>query len=167
MRPATAHFDFQLTDAASNKGFIKYNSTYTMDPNPNNPDVLDVPVPAAEQRVPFKFRRAASTFPDGFAVKNDQWINYADSGQFGWKSGTSPNSGQGMHDLGQMLSQSKAFSRCLVKRVFSTVCKRDLTSANTPLIDKLATDFENNNYSLKDLFATIAVRPECMGVESL
>ena len=54
----------------------------------------------------------------------------------------------------------------MVKKVFSSVCKRDLKAENQALINKLANDFQNNNYNLKDLFLDISIRPECMSMGS-
>lgn len=167
MRPATAYFDFKIEDAANNTGFIKYKYSYAKDPSPTDPSQLTVDVPSDQQLIPSKFRRASSTFPLGYIVKNTEWVNYTSTSMFGWKSGSSPNYGSGMNQFGQMIASSRGYSQCLVRKVFSTVCKRDLTSADNVLINKLAVDFENNNYNMKDLFTDIAIRPECLSMESL
>jgi hypothetical protein len=159
MRPATAYFDFAMTDATTGAGYIKYKNTYPKDPNDTDM-ALTVPVPADEQNVPYKFRRASTVFPLGYAVKNNQWVNYANS-SFGWNT---PKQGQGMSELAQMIAYSDGFKRCMVKRVFNSVCKSDLTSTDSGLINKLTDSFTNSGYKLKELFIDVALRPECLGV---
>jgi hypothetical protein len=161
MRPATAHFDYLMTNEDLNQGYVKYNYTYTTDPDPVDAS-LTVPVPADQQKVSSKFRRGSDLFPLGFVVKNDQWVNYASTNSFGWNT---PTSGQGMNELGQMIAYSDGFRRCMVKRVFSTVCKYELSGADVDLVNKLASDFKFNGYKLKDLFVNISLRPECLGVQ--
>ncbi|MBY0315930.1 MAG: hypothetical protein K2Q26_10445 [Bdellovibrionales bacterium] len=164
MRPATAHFDFLITDAATEQGHIKYNATYNTDPTASGGTVA---VPPDERQVPSKFRRASETFPAGYAVKDDNWINYINPSQFGWEEGDGPMTGSGMNDFGKMISQARGYSQCWVKRVFNTVCKRELTAENQQLIDKLAASFEFGGYNLKDLFIDVSIRPECLALESL
>ena len=155
LRPATAHFDFS-------NGFIKFNYTYTNDPNPNNPQQLNVPVPANEQKVPYKFRRSSDNFPSGFRVSNNNWVNYSDSSKFGFRT---DENGNGMKDLGQLIAHSEQYSRCLVQRVFEAVCRKKIQPEDQFFIQSMATQFENDEYNLKNLFINVAVQPECIGLE--
>ena len=155
---ATDDFIFNDTNKT---GYVAYKYRNPMDPREDDADKIDVPVPNDEQNVPYKFRRTASAFPAGYAVKDDSWRNYADGEQFGWE--VSGNSGNGMRDLGYYIANSKGFRQCMVKRVFATVCSKDLTVDDSILVDKLAQQFQDDNHNLKDLFANIAVRPECIG----
>jgi hypothetical protein len=158
MRPATAYFDFSADPSGNGNGYIKYKGTYPKDPDLEGN--LTVAVPADEQNVPYKFRRAANAFPLGFIVKNDVWVNYAND-TFGWNT---QKEGQGMAQLAQMIALSDGFKRCMVKRVFNSVCKSNLTTADTGLINKLTDQFKTNGFKLKDLFIDVAMRPECLGV---
>lgn len=159
LRPATAYYDYNVISDTAGTGYIKYKFKYPLDPDEATM-VMNVPVPSAEQNVPFKFRRAATAFPEGYIVRNNQWVNYAND-TFGWNT---PNEGEGMHDLGQMIALSDGFKRCMVKRVFSSVCRYDLSSADSALVQKLADQFKNKDYRLKELFIDVALRPECLGV---
>lgn len=161
MRPATAHFDYLMQDDVANKGYLKYNYTFATDPDPSD-STKTIPVPADQQQVPSKFRRGTTIYPLGYVVRNDDWINYASPTTFGWNT---PTTGSGINELGQMIAYSDGFKRCMVKRVFNSVCKYSLTSADSALINKLADDFKYKGYKLKDLFIDIALRPECLGVE--
>lgn len=155
LRPATAYFDFS-------DGFIKHNYTYTMDPNPENPSQMNIPVPSSEQNVPYKFRRSSSNFSDGFRVSNNNWINYADNSKFGFR--TSGN-GQGMQELGQLVAYSEQFSKCMVQRVFESICRRSISEEDEALIEDLASQFENDSYNLRQLFVNIAIQRQCIGLE--
>ena len=154
LRPATAHFDFS-------DNFIKYRYTYNMDPDPEDPDTLNVPVPSDERLVPSKFRRASGNFAGGYRVRNDEWLNYASSSRFGWRSRTE---GRGMKQFAQLVAQSEQFSRCMVRRVFQSVCRRSPDDNEANMIQNLAVDFEQNNYQLKDLFVKVATQPQCIGL---
>jgi len=157
MRPATAYYDFFVDPNDNTKAYTRYKYTYATDTDPD--DGTTVTVPADEQLVSAKFRRGSGTYPLGFIVKNDKWVNYADQNTFGWTF----NTGEGMNDLGNMIAYSDGYRRCMVKRVFSSVCKTDLTIQDLPLINKLADDFKSDGYKLKDLFINVAVTPECLG----
>lgn len=161
MRPATAHFDYEMLDETANLGYLKYKYSFPTDPDPVDA-ALTVPVPSDQQLIPSKFRRGSSIYQYGYVVKNNQWRNYASTTSFGWNTETA---GQGMNDLGQMIAFSDGFPRCMAKRVFSAVCKYELGGADAALINKLAVDFKYKGYSLKELFLDVALRPECLGVQ--
>ena len=72
-------------------------------------------------------------------------------------------SGTGISALGQAVANSRAFSKCMVKRVFREICNRDTSLFEVPLIESMSASFEQEGYKLKSLFEKISVRPECAG----
>lgn len=97
-------------------------------------------------------------YKDGFVTKDDSWINTWAQGQnavLGWRG---PTSGNGVRELGSMLSKSKAFSQCMAKKVFQLVClKEAINTDDVAMVDELATRFEQNNYNMKDLIINTSV----------
>jgi len=161
MRPASAYYDFFMEDEPIKKGHIRYKFNYATDPDESD-STKTVAVPADQRLVPSKFRRGSSTFPMGYTVKNNSWVNYADDGLFGWNT---PTSGEGMNELGQMIAYSDGFRYCMAKRVFAAVCKFELSYLDQKIVKRLADDFKHGGYNLKDLFVAASLRPECLGVE--
>ena len=161
LRPATAYFDYEETDAATGEGFVKYRYTYNLDPDPDDPDDISVPVAADEQLVPYKFRRATEAYPPGYKVTNSSWTNYASQEQFGFRQA---GQGSGFNSFARLIASSQQFSRCMVQRVFKTVCRQELTQEHRNTIDSLSEQFENGGYNLRDLFIDVAVHPTCMGL---
>ena len=160
MRPAFAMVDFD-------DGYLKYVGLQspvdiTKRSNPDDDEVDENEIAVDEWGVPYKFTRATDTFPEGYIVKSDSWINLAteprQQGLFGWRTSTS---GKGIGDLGQMVAESRGFSRCMVQRVFESVCKRSFSSEEKPLKNLLTDKFEEN-YDLKKLFVSVASRTECI-----
>lgn len=105
-------------------------------------------------------------FPGGMVVTDDSWENKATRGanaaRFGWRG---PLSGNGAKAFGQMIGRSFRFSTCAVEKVFKQVCKRTLISDEQSLKESLARSFEADGYSLRGLFKSVALVPECMGVK--
>lgn len=103
-------------------------------------------------------------FPDGYAVNNTAWINQLIRGSnlkyFGWRGKIQ---GAGLNSLGTMIGNSQAFSRCMVRRVYSSLCKREPTLNEGQMILTTADEFEKNNYNLKWLFERVAVQGACLG----
>lgn len=97
-------------------------------------------------------------YADGFVTTNDQWQNLWAIGQnakLGWRG---PTSGSGVKELGQMLSRSKAFSQCMAKKVFKLVCLKDaINTSDVELVNTLAGQFEQENYSMKSLIINTSV----------
>lgn len=153
MRPAFAHVDYVFT---ATTGYTQYMKVTAADPADSGSGT--VAVPAAEQKVPSKFRRAKSVFPNGYAVQDDQWENLT-SDRYGWRT---PMQGRGMNGFGKMLGDSKAFSRCMAQRVFETVCYQSVAREHEHFLQSVADEFENQRYSLRNLFADVATRPECL-----
>lgn len=109
-----------------------------------------------------KMNRNGNMFPAGFTTVDNRWVNYATAAknmdQFGWRG---PMSGAGMADFGRLLANSKGFSRCMTKRLFTNICKRVPTAAEEPAVRAIADQFEGD-YKLKGLAEAIAVSPACM-----
>ena len=111
-----------------------------------------------------KMNRNDETFPNGFRSVDDKWTNYINAGAnkayFGWGP---KMSGAGASELGQMLSESKAFPLCMARRIFRSVCKREAVIYEEDMLKNAANDFESANYSLRELFKRIAISKECLG----
>jgi hypothetical protein len=111
-----------------------------------------------------KYFNNNKTFPDGFVTPDDSWNNHWRQGQnarIGWSSAL-PGAGQGAKSLGQELAATQAFAQCQVKKVFKTVCLRDpVDQADRDQVATMTTTFENNNFSLRRVFADSA--GYCMG----
>ncbi|MBT8077699.1 MAG: hypothetical protein KJO31_03940 [Gammaproteobacteria bacterium] len=111
-----------------------------------------------------KYLRDAATFPFGFETTNDSWINYWRTGPnafVGW-SAAGGGEGFGAKSLGMELAQTRQFSECQVKNVFEKVCHRAPNGdADMQAVEDIATIFEANNRSMKQVFAETAVH--CMG----
>lgn len=162
MRPATAYYDFFVENEAQKTGFIKYKYTYANDPRDDDATKVDVPVPSAEQNVPYKFRRSSRIYPEGFKVRNDSWTNYVGSAGFGWKTELK---GQGLHDFGKMLSESEKYAECLVQNVFLAVCKKELQKKDYATSQRLVNSLKSSNYNLRELFISTALEPDCFGLD--
>ncbi len=106
-----------------------------------------------------KFLINAVTFPEGFETQDDRWDNYWRQGSnasLGWGSG--PAGGFGAQSLGREVAGSRAFAVCQVEKVFSQVCFRPPeNTADADKIEEIATAFETNGYSMKQVFADVAV----------
>ncbi|WP_408096437.1 hypothetical protein ACJVC5_15465 [Peredibacter sp. HCB2-198] len=96
--------------------------------------------------------------PDAFVTKDDSWLNLWAMGQnakLGWRGNTS---GNGARAIGQMFSQSKAFSLCLTSKVYQLVCMKAPTHADDKAaVESLAQQFEQDNYNLKNLIVNTSV----------
>jgi hypothetical protein len=104
-------------------------------------------------------------FAGGFVVSNDAFENKAtqnsNAQRFGWRG---PLTGNGAKAFGAMIAKSFRFSTCAVEKVFQQVCKRPLTSEEQSVRDSLAQSFEANNYSLRGLFKSVVLTPNCVGL---
>jgi hypothetical protein len=99
-----------------------------------------------------------------FIVNSTKFENYLNSGNnalfFGWRGASS---GYGIKEFGSMLANSKAFPRCMAKRVYESTCKRSPASFDAALIQQAADEFENGGYKMKTLFEVIASSDSCLG----
>ena len=110
-------------------------------------------------RVNRKYHLNATTFPYGYITQTDRWDNYWRAGPnslLGWDSALS-GSGNGAKSMGMELAHSEAFSQCQVEKVFKNVCLRDpINSADLSELQTLNSNFQSNNYNLKQVFAEVA-----------
>jgi hypothetical protein len=133
LRPAFGHFDF-VNDK------MIYMGKYSIAPKMNIHNTV---------------------FPHGYAVANDDWVNQTVESYdqyFGWRGAVN---GSGIHEFGQMIANSKAYTRCFANRAFTAICRRDANASENKLIQGLAEDFEKDKYSIKSLFANTATKAGC------
>ncbi len=109
-----------------------------------------------------KYFNNKDTFPDGYQTQGDDWINLWTTGQnkaLEWKGASS---GNGVKALGRMLTNTEAFPNCMAKKVFTKLCLHEPKSdADLDHIKVLSSQFKNDSYNMKNLFAKTAVT--CMG----
>ncbi|WPU63378.1 hypothetical protein [Peredibacter starrii] len=95
---------------------------------------------------------------DAYVTTDDSWLNLWAQGQnakLGWRGNTT---GSGAKAIGQMFSQSKAFSACIASKVFQLVCMKDAVNTDDKAtVDSLANEFEQDNYNLKNLIVNTSV----------
>ncbi|MNT31544.1 hypothetical protein D3C72_1673840 [compost metagenome] len=113
-----------------------------------------------------KMNKNNTIFPAGFVTTNDSFVNNATRPQnasfFEWRGAAS--GGNGVKAFGTVVSNSRRFSQCMAKRVFKTVCRKDLDpTTNQALLVRWGDEFEASGYQLKKLFESVAVKPECLG----
>lgn len=112
-----------------------------------------------------KMNHNEDAYINGKILRDDNWVNNANNGtnktNFGWTR----MSGKGPADFGKALAESKAFPRCMAKRVFFTICKREAESKDDAFIKKVAEEFSSaeRNYNLKYLFQKIVANESCLG----
>jgi len=110
-----------------------------------------------------KYLINASTFPFGYITTDDRWDNYWRRGPNQLLEWRGPDSGGfGAKSLGFEVTASRAFSICQVEKVFAQTCFRPAESElDRDEIERIATVFEDEGYSLKRVFAETALY--CMG----
>lgn len=95
---------------------------------------------------------------DAFVTRDDSWLNLWAQGQnakLGWRGNTT---GNGAKAIGQMFSESKAFSQCIASKVFQLVCMKDaVATEDKATVESLANRFEQDNYNLKQLIVNTSV----------
>ncbi len=106
-------------------------------------------------------------FPGGHVVSSDNWENKAtrntNERRFGWRGALRGNGAKG---LGEMIANAQRFSSCAVEKVFKHVCQRDLDVSEASIKEKLSQKFEEDNYSLRNLFRRVALTPSCLQVNN-
>ncbi len=159
-RPAFAYMTFA-------NGYLKHSALVPTSTQ-NNLDEDNSPamrIHPDAPKVSRKMNHNEDTFIKGKIVKDDVWVNNATSGtnrnQFGWTI----TSGVGVAQFGKALAESKSFPRCMAKRVFFSVCKREATPLEENLINQAATEFSSaeRNYDLRYLFERIVASDICLG----
>jgi hypothetical protein len=110
-----------------------------------------------------KYLINANTFPYGYVTTDNRWDNYWREGSHANLDWRGPNSGgYGPKTLGEEVAASRAFSVCQVEKVFQHVCFRPPNSSSDgDAVDSIAQIFEDNNYSMKRVFAEVGAY--CMG----
>ncbi len=101
----------------------------------------------------------AATSPFGYVTVDDRWDNFWREGSnqlLDWRAPAS--GGFGMKSLGAEIAGSYAFSVCQVEKAFEHVCFRPPNDmADVAQVDLVATEFEAENYNMKNVFAKLAV----------
>lgn len=155
LRGAFAKFNF-----ANN--FVKYAPLMTAITDPDQENANNMCQNPAG--IACKMNRNDDNFPDGYTVTNDYWVNNSNrgsnAGYFGWGQTLS---GNGVRSLASMMASSNAFPKCMTKRAFRSVCKREPAAVDSSLIESVSASFVNDQYDLERLFARIAVSRECAG----
>lgn len=109
-----------------------------------------------------KYLRDAGVFRYGHVTTNDGWVNYWRTGPNAYINWAGPGSGLGAKSLGVELASTDQFAQCQVKKAFEKVCYRPPNGAvDHQQVETIATIFQNNNYSMKRVFAETAAY--CMG----
>lgn len=149
MRPAFARFDFD--------GFVRHSGVMPNTGATNN-------INADGNGIARKYNQNAGVFAGGFTTVNTNWSNYANYGAnteyFGWRGSLT---GAGLQQFGVMVSNSQAFSKCMVKRAFRQVCKRSVITGEKSFVAQQAQAFETDGYKLRGLFERVAASRECLG----
>ncbi|MCB0422799.1 MAG: hypothetical protein KDD61_17495 [Bdellovibrionales bacterium] len=156
LRGAFARFTFS-------NGVIK-NAFLMQTENLNSADEQPNTMKQMPRGVASKMNHNEENFPSGHIIEDDWFENTSIRGsnaaQFGWSG---PMTGYGVKEFGEMISKAKAFPKCMARRVYRSVCKREPASFDQPMLDKVADDFVSENYNLKKLFQRIAITNECLG----
>lgn len=108
-----------------------------------------------------KFLQNSSNFPDGFVTENNSWINLWAEGTnkaIGWRG---KQAGNGINDLGKLITETDLFPECMSRRVYSRVCMANLDEIDEKIIKDLSEKFVKSDYKMKNLFAEAAVL--CLG----
>jgi hypothetical protein len=108
-----------------------------------------------------KYNINTSVYPDGYQPTDDSWMNYATQHQnvgFGWHGDLR---GKGIEAYGEMLANSDAFAKCMVKTAFQATCRRAPEAADQSFVDQASTDFVGSGYRLRTLFERIAISNQC------
>jgi hypothetical protein len=117
-----------------------------------------------------KMNRNADTFPAGNPVTDNFWENNAGRGlnaeYFGWPAvpaGQTTHKGNGIKSLATLISQSKAFPRCMALRAYRSVCKRDALPGEKDALYAIADEYNSKAVNVREIFARVAVTPQCLG----
>lgn len=167
LRSAFSRFTFS-------NGFIKNAKLLPPNPSTDVDELIADEDPHTMSQNPvgvaYKMNHNSHTYPKGYAIptgsEGEAFRNFATRGAngsyFGWGEKLS---GYGIKQLGQMVSNSKAYPKCMTKRVYRSVCKREPTLVEEAAIEQIAEEFSSssNNYNMKKLFQLVAVDPACIG----
>lgn len=130
-------------------------------------DFTDGSIQFTKDGVMEKMNQHPDVYPEGYVTSDDSWENmlyYNPTIDFGWRT---PVKGQGLKQFADMLANSKAYSSCLVKKVYQEICGTAINEAAPELLEPLRTKFENNNYKIKSLISNIASERKCISPEGV
>ena len=119
----------------------------------------------ADDEVAGKYNINANFYPAGYVPSDNSWVNFLVQNpnlDFGFRT---PTQGSGVVEFAKMLSESKGFSQCMAKRVFETVCGKELSGEDVGTLLNLADSFETNDYNFKSLFTEVALNEKCISRE--
>lgn len=161
MRGAFAHLDFP--DNIDNP-FLKHGTLFN---GARGTGQFQFRAEAATPEVAEKYARNKATYPQGYITTSAEWRNNlavfnSNAAFFEWRNVPADGSGVGVKRYGQMLADSGAFSRCMVQRVFRSVCKREVSQLEGSLVAAETTKFESD-YNLRKLFERIGSSTQCLG----
>ena len=162
-QPATAYIDFE-------DGYLKHGLILQSSGQANSDDV-DLIDANTRNGIPIKMTRNEDVFPKGRKIRNINWTNHAvgagNKPYFQWKNASSGShlKGSGLKQYASLLANSGAFSKCMVRRVYQSVCKRDISQFEAKWVNQISTEFESqaHKYNLKWLFGRVATDPNCIG----
>lgn len=122
-------------------------------------------IAADKNNVVLKLNKNNTVFPSGHITTDNSFVNNArgpaNAARFGWRGNV--EKGNGVRAFGEMVANSRRFSQCMAKRVYTTVCRKNFDFVQQrELITKWGDEFEASGYKLKKLFELIATKPECM-----
>lgn len=114
-----------------------------------------------------KYLNNKDTYPEGYVVKSDKWMNQWTDGHnasAGWPVARGEKIfGTGPKEYGRMLAQSRQFARCMPQRALKHLCL--ITDFESRVVqdkwDRLTQDFVKNGYKMKELLAQAATM--CLG----
>lgn len=160
-RPAFAYMTFS-------NGFLKHSSKVpnTTNNNLDEDTSIAMRIHPDAPLVSRKMNHNNETFPDGRILRTDDWVNNANGGSNKTAIGWGPRmSGKGTAEFGKALAESKAFPKCMAKRVFFTVCKREPEAKDEAFIKMVADEFSTTerDFNLKYLFQKIVTNESCLG----
>ncbi len=122
--------------------------------------------PAADgtTRVMNKLNKNGTVYAGGYVTRDDSWVNHANRGanalSLGWRSTTT--AGNGVAGFGALLSRSQRFSQCMAKRVYNSICRRDLPQEDQKtLFTKLGSRWESSGFKMKKLYEIVATDSNC------
>jgi len=133
---------------------------------PGDPALTQLPSLGSVAFVTKKMNHNQNVFPGGRVITDNSFENSAldpwGQAYFGWRG---PTKGKGVKEFGAMVANSEQFSRCMARRVFASVCKREPQSFDDKVIKESAKEFAdaNNGYKLDYLFKKIVTTPNCLG----
>ncbi len=115
-----------------------------------------------------KMNQNNNVYAGGYVTTDDSWINNAERGinlttmGFRGLDGRTPaSSGIGINSFGRLIANSQRFSTCMAKRVFESVCRKELSEKDLNVYKAMGNQFEASSYNLKKLFETAALNPRC------